>query len=743
MFFKVKPIASLARVRLRGTRGCGPGAIRMHFLRRYGLPFLSGIVMAALIIVARDCSPGFFERLQLASFDGLQRVAPWEPGLGPVRVIDIDDASLKRVGQWPWPRATIARMVRVLQDSGVKAIAFDAVFAEPDRSSPAALAKSWEQEFGWQVAGHIQLPDYDADLIAAFGRGKVVTGFSLVAEPNGEAPARRNDIATIGDDPAATIRNFRGAIPNLRALDQAADGSGSFAITAVRDQVVRRLPVLQALNHKLIPSLALETVRVAEDEDTIKIRAEHEGGPAGPVTSYTARAGSYDIPFDADGTLILHHGARAPGSMIPAWQLLEPHLEAGLARDLNERIVLVGTSAVGLADLRATPLNPLEPGVNIHARAIEQILARHFLTRPAGAAGGEILVSMVAAGLLAAFVSAFSFRVAALAGLGLGALAVGGTYAAFSRFGLLFDPSLALLTLAASGIAANTVRYLVAERDASRLRSAFTHYLSPDLVQALARDPGALKLSGEQRDMTFLFTDLEGFTRLTEAGEPTVVVDVLNAYLDGLCKIAMDHGGTVDKIVGDALHVMFNAPLDQADHPARSIACAVAMDQFGLEYAGACRSRGIDFGITRIGVNTGPAIVGNFGGTRRFDYTAHGDAINTAARLEAANKALGTRICIAKATADRVAGRSFLPVGILMLKGKARGVEVVTLETADTGSPPLDNVAYLKTFARLAAGDELAFSEILALSKNHPGHPVLALHARRIMAGERSIVMAA
>jgi adenylate cyclase len=246
-------------------------------------------------------------------------------------------------------------------------------------------------------------------------------------------------------------------------------------------------------------------------------------------------------------------------------------------------------------------------------------------------------------------------------------------------------------------------------------------------------------LGGAWREMTFLFTDLEGFTSLTETGAPQDVVALLNAYLDGLCRIAMAHGGTVDKIVGDAVHVMFNAPLDQSDHAERAVRCALAIDDFAQNFAEAQKARGVAFGVTRVGINSGRAIIGNFGGSRRFDYTAHGDAVNVAARLEAANKLLGTRICIAAATADRVTGVAFLPIGTLILRGKSLGVDVVTPAVGALSW----RAAYLTAFAGMLSGDEGASTALMALYDRHPSDPILALHARRIRAGERSLKIAA
>jgi adenylate cyclase len=716
----------------------------MRFTRRRALPAIVGFLVLAALLGARGLFPDAFERARLFVFDTLQRAAPWEAASTEVRIVDVDEASLKRLGQWPWSRSTLADMVRALQDLGAKAIAFDVVFAEPDRTSPALLAKQWEQSFGWRApaGAAAALPDYDGELAAAFARGRVVTGFALLAEANGAAPGSNASFATIGGDPAATVQNFRGAVANLASLDAAAAGAGSFTITAARDQIIRRLPLLFALDGKLVPSLALETLRVAADEDTIGVRAERNGGPSSPVTGYTVRIGDYEAPLDVDGSMLLHHGPRPAESTISAWRLLDPAQRASLSRAFEGHIALIGTSATGLSDLRSTPLNPLEPGVNLQARAIEQILSRHFLSRPAWAGGAEFIAAALLAGALVLLAAFAGLRTAALATASCLTLIVGATWVAFSRAGILLDPSLIVSAVTSAAIATSLARYFIADRDAARLRSAFTHYLSPALVEALARDPGRLKLGGEQREMTFLFTDLEGFTSLTETSDPEQLVAWLNAYLDGLCRIAMEHGGTVDKIVGDAVHVMFNAPLDQPDHAERAVRCALAIDTFARGFEAEQKTRGVHFGATRIGVNTGVAVVGNFGGARRFDYTAHGDAINTAARLESANKALGTRLCIARATVDKARAMAFLPIGTLMLKGKAQGVEVFApdCEGADAGSW---SAAYLDAFARMLNGDETGSARLLALHERHPDHPILALHARRIRAGERSVRMAA
>jgi adenylate cyclase len=698
-------------------------------MRRWS-PALAALMLAACLIGVRLLLPMPFARMQLAAFDSLQSLSPRVPAQpSPVQVVLVDEESLARLGQWPWPRNVLAHLVSALQELGASAIGFDIVFAEPDRTSPARL-----------IAG---AADYDQDLAASVARGRVVLGFGLRPEPGGRAPDIKAGFASIGIDPTASVTRFAGAVTNLPSLEAAADGLGSFTVLPGADQVVRRLPLLQALDDQLVPSLSLETLRVGRQVDTIAVRSRRAFGRVGPVVGYMLQLGDQQIPIDADGAIWLHHAPADPALAIAAWRLLDPRERAGLQHRFAGKLVMIGASATGLVDLRATPLNPFEPGVNINAGAVDQLLQGRFLTRPIWAEPAEWLLALLVAALLGGLLSAASMGAAAtLAALVVPAMLLL-TWFAFTA-GLLLDPTVVLVADGITSLLAGATRYLTAERDAVRLRAAFSHYLAPQLVEQLARDPGQLRLGGEVREMTFLFTDLEGFTAMTQSRGAEAVVDLLNRYLDGLCGIAVAHGGTLDKIVGDALHVMFNAPLDQADHAARAVRCALDMDRFATGFAAAEQAQGTAFGRTRIGVNTGRAVVGNFGGARRFDYTAHGDAINTASRLEAANKTLGTRICVAAETADLVqdAAITFRPAGAVLLRGRAAAVDVFEPVTAAHPAWAWAD-AYAEAFALLSSGDARGGAAILALSAQYPEDHLLALQVQRLRAGEECLPLAA
>ena len=267
------------------------------------------------------------------------------------------------------------------------------------------------------------------------------------------------------------------------------------------------------------------------------------------------------------------------------------------------------------------------------------------------------------------------------------------------------------------------------------MRAAFSQYLAPALVERLVSDPDQLELGGEQREMTFLFTDIAGFTSFAEGMNPTALVAILNDYLDNICRIVMEQGGTIDKIVGDAIHAIFNAPVDQPDHAQRAVVCGLAIDAFGKKFAARMRDEGYSFGQTRIGINTGTCVVGNFGGSHRFDYTAHGDAINTAARLESVNKHFGTTICVAGSTARQCSNLQFRPVGNLYLHGKTEGLEAFeALFEQEAESQRIRD--YRAAFQQLDKSPYAAREAFARLAEQYPDDPLIALHRKRLADGQ-------
>jgi adenylate cyclase len=273
---------------------------------------------------------------------------------------------------------------------------------------------------------------------------------------------------------------------------------------------------------------------------------------------------------------------------------------------------------------------------------------------------------------------------------------------------------------------------------AEKAKLSLARYFSPNLLQQLVDSPDSLNLDGVRRELTFVFTDLADFTPLVEALAPAVIVSLLNEYLDEMTKIVFRWNGTVNKIVGDAVHAMFGAPLEQADHAARAIACAMELDQFAESFRQQKQAENIPLGVTRIGVHTGLAMVGNFGGEQYFDYTAHGDAINTAARIEAANKYLGTRICVSEQAVEQIPDFTGRPVGTVLLPGKTTPLklfEPLPAERLDSSAIK----AYQAAFAKLEAGDPSANQAFAAVVGEYTDDPLATYHLKRTLAGETGV----
>ncbi|MGF1475565.1 MAG: CHASE2 domain-containing protein [Geminicoccaceae bacterium] len=693
-----------------------------------------GLFLIAGALGLRIVEPPLVSQARLEVFDSYQRMEPRAFAPAPVRVIDIDDESLRRLGQWPWPRDLVAELIDRLTASGARVIALDVLFAEPDRTAPALLRQklSAAEDDGPLGRALASLPDHDHLLAQAFGRGRVVTGFALSSGANAVRPTAKTAFATVGQTNFDIGDDFPGAIANLPVLETAAAGNGSLSIVADEDEVVRRVPVVQRIGETLLPSLPVEALRVAQGVTTLKARFHEQGG--------TLRVGRVDIPFDRDGKYGLHHRPILPGDSLPVWHLFDETRRDAVSRQLKDHIVFIGTSAAGLKDLRTTPLAAFTPGVFVHAQALEQMLTGQPLERPLWVTGLEVSVMLAAAVVLLAAFTWLPARCSAVLALLVIGVSLSVSWLAFRHFQILVDPVWPSITVVALYVTIMSLTYMRTERERSHIRRAFGQYMAPALVNTLVEDPGRLKLGGEVRDMTFLFSDIAGFTPFVERTSPEQLVELLNAYLDRVCAIVMEHGGTLDKIVGDAVHAIFNAPLDQPDHAERAVRCALAIDAFSSTFVVECAARGVEFGHTRLGINTGPAVIGNFGGESRFDYTAHGDSINLAARLEGVNKWIGSRICVAGSSAEQCPSIAFRSLGELLVVGRSKPVATFEpLSEADAASERI--VAYRRAFALMAEEQPEALSTFARLCQQFPDDAVIAFHHHRLAEGERGSII--
>lgn len=686
------------------------------------------------------------QSLRLAQFDQFQRWHPRPYTPEAVRIVDIDEASLKAYGQWPWPRTRIAELVQRLNESGAAAIAFDVLLVEPDRTSPAAMAQLWHNPRVSELLK--RLPDHDAVLGQALAERGVVLGSSLSrigtasepAPPPASSPALPYRIVRSGaSDPTTWLHDFDSVVWPLPVLAAPAAGLGALNFATDADGVVRRVPLLLNLNGKIVPTLSAEALRVAQNARNYLLRSNEAG-------MQDVRIGSLTAPTNAKAEVWLHYTRDQPERYVSAASVLSGQLAA---EKIDGHIVLIGSSAAGLMDLRFNPMGHIMPGVQAHALALEQILSGQYLQRPAWAGGAEAL-ALVLGSLIVGLVAlgAPAKWAAAVVAVVLTAL-FGGAWYAFTTEHLLIDAINPALPIVLSFGLASGMHHLVSEREQRWVREAFSRYVSPNKVAYLVEHPEQLQLGGQRQVCSFVFTDLAGFTSMMESGDPARAVALLNDYLDAMLAIVFKHEGTLDRIVGDAVAVLFSAPVQQADHRQRALDCALEMDTFASAYAARQQAEGMPWGHTRIGVHSGEVIVGNFGGKTLFDYRALGDPINTAARLESVNKHLGTRVCVSQAILDGCPGAEARRVGQLVLKGKSKPLlvyEPLATTNAALCAPPAD---YDAAMHFLQPGDmqdpAKALQAFEALAERHPKDPLVALHLARLREGatDDHIVMSA
>lgn len=706
-------------------------------LKRFGI-FIP-VILVGLGLVLLLISPLPLQIMQNNLYDQYQRWYPRDYVDVPVRIIDIDEESLARLGQWPWPRTRIADLVERLHEANVAAIGFDIVFAEPDRTSPQAMLELWSLDDPLRDA-LTSLPDHDKVMADSLNFAGVVLGF--VAQQNSAAnnetestfpqtvrePARPFRYINQGEPPNHWLHKFEGAITALPAFEATADGNGALSFVPDSDGIVRRVPLVLLVSGKPVPSLAAEMLRVAQNEKNYILKVEGDD-----IGLAEIKIGQLNIPTTDQGEVWIHYSPAAPERYLPAWRVLTEEIPE---LSLDGHIVLIGSSAQGLMDLRFTPMNHVMPGVEIHAQAVEQMLLGHNLYQPDWSLAAVGIV-IVIGGLFIGFLSvrtkalfAASVTLVCLLGLFLSG------WHAFRHYGLLLDTVTPGLVFATTFLLASLLHHFISEREQRWIKEVFSRYVSPNRVNYLIRNPSSVDIGGIQQECSFIFTDLADFTQLMEKIDPIHAMAFLNTYIDGMVAIAFHHEGTLDRIVGDAVAIMFSAPVQQTDHQKRALACALEMDVFATDFAKKLNEKGIPFGKTRLGINTGDVVVGNFGGSSIFDYRALGDAVNAAARLEHVNKFLGTTICVSEVTLKGCVNANVRPVGRLILKGKENVVQVFEPLVAHRVGKYAPLNEYKAAYDLMANKDTVSAVKVFRdLVDRYPDDPLVVLHSRRLNEG--------
>ncbi len=670
------------------------GRVRQRVARGLPLVVLT-LLLLTLGLGVRVNDPSALGQLRNMVFDEYQRFHPlaYDPG-SPVRIVAIDETSLEKYGQWPWPRVRLAEMVDKLTEMGAAAVGLDVILAEPDRMSPENIATLLPAGAKRQALEDalVDAPRNDFLLASALSSSPSVLGIALdkaapdpgVGDKSTAARAFANPkagFAFAGDDPHEFLPAFSDFTPPLPMLSQAAAGFGALNWLPDRDRVVRTVPLLFQLGDgTFVPSFGVELLRIAQGASTITIRSSNASGQSafGEKSGVNmVRVGALEVPTTADGAMRLHFHPSDAGRNIPAWWVLEGIVPPD---EVAGRIVLIGATAPGLPDIQATPLEEAVPGVEIHAQAIDHMVFGTHLKRPDWAAGLEAVVFTVLTVVFAVAAAALSpFKNIVLGVLLLGGVAAG-SYFLFVDENLLVDPSFAVLGGAVSLLA--TTSWVAVREGAERrfVRNAFGRYVAADLVEEIAANHDRLGLGGEIKPMTILFTDIRGFTTISEGMDAQRLTTFINDFLTPLTDVILAHRGTVDKYMGDAIMAFWNAPLDDPRHAAHAAETALdmllALERFNHEYFEVYPPVSIG-----IGLNTGECCVGNLGSNARFDYSVIGDDVNVASRLEGQTKTYGLPILVGPRTAAEIAPHGYRVISLdnIRVKGKEIPIEIFAL----------------------------------------------------------------
>ena len=608
-----------------------------------------------------------------------------------IKIILLDQASLdwgrrEMKLSWPWPRQVYAPLLDFCARAGARAVAFDVLFLEPS---------------------YLGVDD-DHLLAEAMARSRAVVGALYLGE--GDARAWPAEAPEAGWPMAGLDAWLERAPPGFRAetaafpipeLAAGADALGNVNDVPDEDGVFRRLRMFQVFDGRAVPGLALALHLAAE-------RRAESGAAVLSVEPGRLRVGSRVVPLDVAGRAILRyrgpsgtHAAYSAAAVIQSELRLQsgegaPPLDPSIFQDAY---VFFGFSAPALMDLRPTPISRVYPGVEIHATALDNLLSGDFVRDPprgAVAAGLAILALACAAATVA---GRRAWHSGAAFALGL-ALPFAAGFALYDRGWTwpVVAAALADLLALTGGLLHN---YGTEGRQKAFLKQAFRHYLSPVVIERLLEDPAQLRLGGERRELTIFFSDLQGFSSLSERLVPEALTQLLNDYLTDMTDIILEEGGTLDKYEGDAIIAFWNAPVAQPDHATRAVRAALRCQRRLAERRAEFRERsGVDLRM-RIGINTGEVVVGNMGSRERFDYTVLGDAANLASRLEGANKAFGTYLMVSETT--WTAARGFAGRELARLRVVGRQTPVRVFEPCE-GAPPAEWTAFAEGLAAFAAG---------------------------------------
>ncbi|MGL9620468.1 adenylate/guanylate cyclase domain-containing protein [Bradyrhizobium sp. U531] len=647
--------------------------LRRWFARKLGFARLMCLALLVVFAGARLWDPPPIQELRLRTFDMFQLIDPRHKAVRPVVIVDIDDRSLAKLGQWPWARTRIADLIQNLTNSGAVAIGFDVVFSEADRLNPDQVADQMRYLDDATRAKLRELPSNDQILADAVKRSRVVLGetgqSAISSEVDKSLPF--TGVATVGEEGAERfLFEFPGLLRNVPAIEKVAAGRGLFTIRTERDGLIRRVPMIMRAQGNIMPSLSLEILRVVTGTPTLLVRTDKTGVRA-------VRLKGVEIPTDENGQLWVHYARHDPSIYVSAADVLDntvpPNKIAG-------KLVLVGTSAVGLNDIKTTPVSRAMPGVEIHAQVLESVLSGAVISRPNYALGVELLAALVIGLLVIIFTPNLGPVRLVLAGATFAAILIGVSWFFYAQYRYLIDLTYPLLSTTAVYLTLIFASFVREQRQRVQIRGQFAQYMSPVLVEQLVQSPEKLVLGGEEREMTIMFSDVRGFTTISESykHDPQGLIELMNRFLTPLTDVIIERKGYIDKYMGDAIMAFWNAPLDDAEHEINACEAAIQMleqiDTVNKEREEESAEGGhvyipLNVGI---GLNTGIGVVGNMGSDLKKNYSVLGDSVNLASRLEGQTKEYGFPIIVGSRTALAAKDRfAILELDFIMVKGKS------------------------------------------------------------------------
>jgi adenylate cyclase len=751
----------LAIIPTVGAYGCGHPVNRIAKFLRRGLVYWLPLALLLAAVAAHVALPSAFNQLALLAFDVYERAAPRPtPADLPEVIVDLDEHSLKQYGQWPWPRTVIARLLDRLSAAGAAVVAFDVLFTEPDRTSPTMLAELLTD--GGVPAGEAKevlakMPDPDAQLAAAMAKVPVVVGFNLTGASGKGNPLIKAGFAVLGAkavNPWLYVDNFPESVAALPELQKTAAGDGFVNEPSDWDNIVRHVPLVLELNHRPVPALAAEALRVGFGARSFIVR--YAGAQAEKSFGENTGLNALEIPIPAlhqairipvnrAGEATVYYARHDPRRYVSAADILDGKFDP---KRIADHIVLVGSSAAGLNDLKATSLAPDMPGVEVHAQLIEQILQHDFLFRPDWGPGAEIIFALVMGLLVIATIPRFGAMPGAFVG-GLAIAAVGAaSWFAFRNGSFMIDPTVLgggqahilidplypAVVIASVYLFTSLLNHRLSEAQGRQIRQAFSLYLSPHQVDILAKNPEKLQLGGEIRLMTIMFCDIRGFTSMSEGMTSHELGQLINEFLTPMTEIIMEHKGTIDKYIGDCIMAFWNAPLDDPDHAKNAVAAAQDMRQKLVELNEAWAAEGRKTIHIGIGINTGECSVGNFGSNQKFNYSLLGDPVNLASRLEGQTKAYGVDLILGEQTASRLDDPNLVELDLIAVKGKKQAVRIFTLppHLAETRLYLARHMALLDAYRRRDWAAALRLLEDPAITAEREMAPLYGMFRERI-----------